>query len=293
MYFGGGSHQGLGGATKTYNYDAIGNITAKSDFADNYLYGENGAGRHAVTSVQKGGTTFASYKYDANGNMTTGAGRDVAYTSFNMPRAITQSGQYSTFHYSPDRARMVQTSAHGMSVYLDLSGTGSKYYEREYKGGAISHGHYIFAGGSTVAVYTKKSNSASATTRYFHKDHLGSIDAISSEAGTVVERLSYDPFGQRRQLNGQDGTIIAQTSHHGYTGHEHLDELGLVHMNGRLYDPALGRFMSADPHIADAVSTQGFNRYSYVDNNPLSATDPTGYFKPKKAVGIYCGRLIC
>ena len=64
----------------------------------------------------------------------------------------------------------------------------------------------------------------------------------------------------------------------GFTGHEHLDDFQLVHMNGRVYDPSLGRFMSADPFVQFAESTQGLNRYSYVNNNPLSFTDPSGYF---------------
>ncbi len=58
-----------------------------------------------------------------------------------------------------------------------------------------------------------------------------------------------------------------------------LDNVGLVHMNGRVYDPAIGRFLSADPNIDGVVDTQGWNRYSYVKSNPLSYTDPTGYLE--------------
>lgn len=63
----------------------------------------------------------------------------------------------------------------------------------------------------------------------------------------------------------------------GYTGHEQLDNIGLVHMNARLYDPMLGRFLSPDPMVKYPQSTQGFNRYSYTDNNPLSRVDFSGY----------------
>jgi RHS repeat-associated protein len=63
----------------------------------------------------------------------------------------------------------------------------------------------------------------------------------------------------------------------GYTGHEELDEVGLVHMNGRVYDPQLGRFLSADPVVQDATDLQAFNHYAYVRNNPLSLTDPSGF----------------
>ena len=67
----------------------------------------------------------------------------------------------------------------------------------------------------------------------------------------------------------------------GYTNHEHLDSVGLIHMNGRVYDPSIGRFLSADPNIQAPHNLQNFNRYSYVNNNPLSYTDPSGYFFKK------------
>jgi RHS repeat-associated protein len=63
----------------------------------------------------------------------------------------------------------------------------------------------------------------------------------------------------------------------GFTDHEMLDGLGLVHMNGRIYDPLLGRFLSADIVIQAPGNLQSYNRYSYVFNNPLTMTDPTGY----------------
>ncbi len=68
----------------------------------------------------------------------------------------------------------------------------------------------------------------------------------------------------------------------GFTGHEMLDEVGIIHMNGRIYDASIGRFLQADPHIDGAGSVGGYNRYSYLKNNPLNGTDPTGYFSLKK-----------
>ncbi|MFB2777495.1 RHS repeat domain-containing protein, partial [Shewanella xiamenensis] len=63
----------------------------------------------------------------------------------------------------------------------------------------------------------------------------------------------------------------------GFTDHEHLNEQQLIHMNGRIYDYNLGRFMSVDPLIQSPTSTQSVNPYSYIMNNPLAGTDPTGY----------------
>ena len=59
--------------------------------------------------------------------------------------------------------------------------------------------------------------------------------------------------------------------------HEHLDEMGIIHMNGRVYDPLIGRFMSADPFIQSPMDLQSYNRYAYVGNNPLIRNDPSGY----------------
>ncbi|NHA13913.1 RHS repeat-associated core domain-containing protein, partial [Thioalkalivibrio sp. XN279] len=107
------------------------------------------------------------------------------------------------------------------------------------------------------------------------------VVAITNEAGTVVERLAYDAWGKRRPADTWQtptpGVFIAAISlTRGFTGHEHLDQVGLIHMGGRVYDPEIGRFLSPDPFVQFPASTQGFNRYAYVGNNPLSYTDPSG-----------------
>jgi len=82
--------------------------------------------------------------------------------------------------------------------------------------------------------------------------------------------MSYAPFGSRSgDTQGND---------RGFTDHEHLAESGLIHMNGRVYDPVIGRFLSPDPVIQSPYSSQNYNRYSYVLNNPLSLVDPSGYY---------------
>jgi RHS repeat-associated protein len=91
--------------------------------------------------------------------------------------------------------------------------------------------------------------------------------------------VSFDAWGKRRLINGADGDPYVGNiaTQRGFTGHEMLDEVGLIHMNGRIYDPATGRMMQADPIIQNPFDPQNFNRYSYVLNNPLSFTDPSGY----------------
>jgi RHS repeat-associated protein len=121
-------------------------------------------------------------------------------------------------------------------------------------------------------------------TTYLLEDHLGGVDGLTSSSGELLTRTSYQAFGARRAGNGSSGPptaaewqqIQAATSR-GYTDHEHLDNLGLIHMNGRVYDPVLGRFLSPDPIVQSPYDTQGLNRYAYVRNNPLRFVDPTGF----------------
>ena len=110
--------------------------------------------------------------------------------------------------------------------------------------------------------------------------------AITNTAGVVVERLAYDPWGKRRFITGAADTLDAitgQTIDRGFTMHEHIDEMGIINMNGRIYDPLIGRFMSADPYIQAPDDLQSHNRYAYVMNNPLNLTDPSGFSWISKA----------
>ncbi|MCA3068459.1 MAG: hypothetical protein ING73_16280 [Rhodocyclaceae bacterium] len=126
---------------------------------------------------------------------------------------------------------------------------------------------------------------------WLHKDRLGSPIAISGETGALRERLAYDAWGKRRTTNGAatgtpatptPDTIDGVVDNRGFTGHEMLDQLDLVHMNGRIYDPLIGRFLSADPILQDPMNGQSYNRYSYVMNNPTNFTDPTGFSRIEK-----------
>ncbi|MBN1007895.1 RHS repeat-associated core domain-containing protein, partial [Amphritea pacifica] len=140
-----------------------------------------------------------------------------------------------------------------------------------------------------VAIHSSGLDSLGAVkapqTRYLHKDNLGSVDTITDAVGNIVDRMSFDPFGGRRQNNWREATagvnLIPVLTNRGFTGHEHLDDVGLIHMNGRVYDAALGRFLSADPNVQAPYATQNLNRYSYAMNNPLKYTDPSGFFFKK------------
>ena len=200
-----------------------------------------------------------------------------------------------TFTYGPEHQRVrenVVLSGAGTTNYfagntwylngddgLDLT------YEKEVRtNGTTENRHFLTAGGQAFAVFTSRSGSLPATTTsYFQHDHLGSIAAVTNENGVVVERMAYDPWGKRRNVATLPGTadildgVYGKTTDRGYTEQEHLDEIGVIHMNGRVYDPLTGRFMSADSIIPNPYDLRAFNRYSYVYNNPLKLFDPTGH----------------
>jgi RHS repeat-associated protein len=274
--------QVAGGATKTFTYDAGGNLLTKSDVGT-YTYPTQGVSvvrPHAVQSIA--GTVNTSFTYDANGNMLTGNNRTTTWTSFNMVATVTRGTSTLTFSYDPEHGRTRQVAPDGTTLYLAAFGIQVERFNGASTG---QWNNYVYVGGEIVAVFYDK-DTGTDLTRFFHKDHLGSIAVITDEAGAVAQRLSYDAWGKRRNVNGTDDTTgtletTAQTDR-GFTGHEHLQEVALIHMNGRIYDPQIGRFMSADPFIQDAMKTQGYNRYTYVDNNPLCYTDPSGYFKFSK-----------
>ena len=281
-------------AARTVRYDALGNITNKSDVGTaDYVYGSTRP--HALTAA--GGHT---YRYDANGNRLTGAGRTLSYTAFNKVKRIVKGTTTTDFEYGPGRSRYKRTD-------VVRTGTGTSTTVTLYLGnvekviapdGSYTWKRYLAGGTVLVAQDHDVMHTRTAERKsYLLRDHLGSVDVITDGAGTVVQDLSFDAWGQRRAAD--DWTILAsltltspvhgRTTTRGFTGHEMLDAHGIIHMNGRIYDPTLGRFLQADPVIQFPNYSQSRNSYSYVLNNPLNATDPTGYFIGKlfrKLVGF-------
>jgi RHS repeat-associated protein len=121
---------------------------------------------------------------------------------------------------------------------------------------------------------------------YAHRDHLGSVDAITDGSGAILQKTSFDPYGGRRAqmwwadipATGLDALLAWQDSRgsRGFTDHEQLNRTGFIHMNGRVYDPRIGRFVSPDPIVQAPWFSQSYNRYAYVFGSPMSYTDPSG-----------------
>jgi RHS repeat-associated protein len=259
-------------------YDASGNVTSRSDVGI-YTYGDP-AHPHAVTAAGS-----HTYTYDANGNQITRDGASQAWAAFNLPILLAQPIGGTTYQsqltYGPTHQRWKQVASYANGTETTLYVGGLLEKESTTSTGKTYWRHYVpTPSGMTIVV--SRNSDASTSTRYLLTDHIGSSDAVLGASGELVARESFAAFGARRGGNWSSGgtpdwAAIANTSRHGYTGHEHLDNLALIHMNGRVYDPTSGRFMSVDPIISDAADSQTLNPYAYVGNRPLSYTDPSGY----------------
>ncbi|WP_407267092.1 RHS repeat-associated core domain-containing protein [Tenacibaculum maritimum] len=130
-------------------------------------------------------------------------------------------------------------------------------------------------------VYIKQTASGSSNGyHYVHRDYLGSLLGITDTNANVLEQRQFGAWGEvdkfkslHSEIDFEYGTTLLNR---GYTGHEHFMGVALIHMNGRMYDAKLGRFLSPDNFIQEPFSTQSFNRFGYVWNNPLKFTDPSG-----------------
>jgi RHS repeat-associated protein len=253
-------------------YDPTGNITSKSHVG---AYTYDPAHPHAVAKA--GGEGFG---YDAVGNQITRPDAAITYTAFDLPEVVTPTSGDPAVHftYDGDHRRIRKQSSAQETLYFE------GMYERVGgANGGAAHRYYVGAGSATV-VLTRQVGGTDKVA-YLHADALGSTDVVTDGAGKVAsnagERRSYDAFGARRNPAwGQPapaGGFSSKASPMGFTGHEGDDELGLINMRGRIYDPRLGRFLSTDPIVSSPHFGQSWNPYSYVHNSPLNFTDPSGF----------------
>ncbi|MEO6080914.1 MAG: SpvB/TcaC N-terminal domain-containing protein [Steroidobacteraceae bacterium] len=258
-------------------YDAMGNITSKSDVNGGATWTYHSTKKHAVATTGSGGS---SYSYDANGNMTSRAGSTISWSSFNYPTQLATATESTQFFYGPDRQYYKQ-------VYSGPSGTETTHYvggllEKVQVGSNTDWRHSILADGQVVAIVSR--STAGNAVYYPLEDNQGSGSVLTNSSGTNLVRQSYNAFGLPRDGADWDGAVpsgdqstINGISRRGYTGHSMLGDMGLIHMNGRVQDAVTGRFLSPDPYVQSPGFTQSFNRYAYVNNNPLSFIDPSGF----------------
>ena len=266
-----------GQTDQVFTYDDVGNLISKTGVGTGtYQYPVQGAAAvrpHAVQSIPN----IGSFTYDDNGNMLSGSGRTVSWTSFDMPLQISGPSASASFVYGPEHQRVRQARSDGSSVVY----AGAQEVEANANGTTVKT---YWPGG--IGMEIDKPKTSVSEFYWLHVDRLDSPIGLTDQSGVLTEKLAYDAWGKRRTIDGVpiNGTatpdnLDGQIDNRGFTGHEMLDQLELVHMNGRIYDPLIGRFLSTDPLITHYQDGQSWNRYSYVLNNPTNFTDPTGFRK--------------
>jgi RHS repeat-associated protein len=251
-----------------YTYDGLGNLTYKSDVG-NYTYSITDP--YKLETIDNKPATIHNER------------QEIEYNWFNKVKTITERDPQSMavvrqmdlwYGVGMQRVKqLMQNTGQPSETTWYVGGM----YEKTDKNGQTTLTHYVSAPSGLVAVV--KQTGSSRVINYVLSDHQGSVQLLLSEAGVILEEYSYDVWGLRRDPVTYNVYAVMPATQitHGYTGLEHLDLFMLVNMNGRVYDPVLGRFLSPDPVLQFPNYTQGHNPYAYVINNPLRYTDPSGY----------------
>lgn len=258
---------------QSYTYDKVGNrkTITKNGSTLAYIFDVD----NRLTEIRQGSPTGAllnSYVYDADNNLTTkknsagSAIQTIAYDAKGRAKTITTSGigTATNLTYDPYDYRIAKTDSTGSRTYLlegehleaMLSGSSWKaMYLRGVVIDEIVNAYYFGTDGKWVN-YT------------FHHDNLQSLLGLSGHEGSVLQTITYDPFGLKTSVTGS-----AAANYLHYAGREEDTDTGLYNYRARLYDPSIGRFITEDPKGFAA----GVNFYAYVGNNPINANDPYGF----------------
>ncbi len=236
-----------------------------------------------MTEVDRGSFTD-SFSYDENGNMDCRTESGVTYVqTYSAENRISSIVKLATGTCSTPGA---YTAKWDFTYDGDGVRTGQSYTPyTDGQPGTVVITRYFFGGAyETTGNTWKKYYSFGGATlmrdadgfKYFLSDHLGSVSVVLSATGTVLEQQRYLPFGGVRTDLPSPNYRITNTDFT-YTGQRNLPDTGLMDYKARFYSPSLGRFIQPDTIVPGAANPQSFNRYSYVSNNPIEYTDPSGH----------------
>lgn len=220
------------------------------------------AHKHAATSATANGAPTFNMTYDADGNMITENSDTFTYNGDNQ--LVSPSSGGATIAYTYDgKGTLAKKSASDGTWTVYIGGV----YEKHQDGSYVT---YYIGLGRRMAMRIHTGPGDPGTVHFLVADHLGSTSAVLSATGTVEQSAKYYPYGSLRS-----GSITVTDKK--FTGQQ--DEgtaFGLYNYGARFYSTVLGRFISGDPIGVNAGDAQSLDRYSYVLNNPLKYTDPTG-----------------
>ena len=240
-------------------YDADGNLLSRKDAHGtlNYQY-ERGR------LVRVGNERF---DYDGAGRIITraGPGGTTRYEWDGDQRLIAVRTNAATlrYRYRADGVRAERSLGDVRTYYLYDSVAPVPQVIAEHDGkGKVTH--------DILGLSRVGHRDASGAVSFYPEDQLGSTRVIADEKGDVVARYDYSEFGKPTRIEGSvAGPYL-------YTGEAWDADSGLLYLRHRYYDPAIGRFISQDPHPPSLESPQSLNRYAYCENDPVNRADPTG-----------------
>ena len=254
----------MSGTGGYYTYDNQGNLTGTYEHRWNRIgYGTDGATPHQISMVG----------YDSR-FAPRGERKLVFNSTLWKAKKVTEAGLTYEYLYGSDKQRFRTQLKRGSKVLR------TRYYTPNYELEIDSLAqkrevHYIYGANGLAAIFVK--NAGKDSLFAVATDRQGSLMATMHTASGKVERYSYDPFGRRRSAdNWLQSAKGKPRFDRGYCLHEHVPEMDMIDMNGRLYDPTLCQFLSPDPYIQDPTNWQNYNRYAYCLQNPMLYTDPSG-----------------
>jgi RHS repeat-associated protein len=232
----------------------------------------------------------------------------IVYSAFKAPLSIVQGSQKAFFGYNfaQDRSVMYFGNSNTNKLlqpkrrFYSADGTMEITMTLATTTLPASYEFTTYIGGDayTAPALARQQDNQTSSLFYLHRDHLGTILAITNSLGDVVEKRLFDAWGDVVKVQNGAGVTLTRFTFidRGYTGHEHLQSFRLINMNARLYDPRLHRFLQPDNNLQEPYNTQNYNRYGYVLNNPLKYTDPTGeltWSDIVSGVAIVAGAILC
>ncbi|WP_304453414.1 RHS repeat-associated core domain-containing protein [Nocardiopsis sp. YSL2] len=260
----------------SYTYDDAGNRVSETlhdttgsgdDAVRDYTYPDAGQGQpntvREVVEQTPQGDTLSSFDYDDAGNTVVreqaGERQELEWTAEGRLDTVTNDVGETAYTYTADGERLVRSTPYEEVLYLP----GMEVRADRFTGEVKATRYYEHAG-QTVAVRTPDSLDLLAA------DHQGTGQVSMNADSEQSVRRYLTPFGEDR---GGDGW--AWPDDKGFLGKTVDTSTGLTLVGAREYDPALGRFLSADP-IADSSDPLQLNGYAYANNSPLTYSDPTG-----------------
>ena len=258
----------------SYTYDGIDNLKVSTIGATVVTRNYDAATNRLSSLSQTGGTSpgITSISYDAQGNVSQRAGQAF---NFDLGNRLMSATGKASYNYDGLGRRTRITQADGTIKLQIYSQAGQILYGVQSGGpnaaATAAVTKYIYLGTREIAEVKTLTSTSIATTQYVHTDALGSPVAHTGSSAAIIDRSRYEPYG----ANAAFGGGIAPNGI-GFTGHVNDVDTALVYMQQRYYDPVAGRFLSLDQKLTDTETGSAFNRYVYVNNNPLRYTDPDG-----------------